>query len=346
MWMAKSSFDPTLAQTKSDSSHQSIVACRMHLPTTQPTWLPEDGQLLQSLREKAGTDALVFARLNTISTAQLKELETGVGNSFYNAQIKRSTGFKLLRSLGHVEAVQEPALADAAESNDPVLQPPIDSPIERPLSAAEPAPHSPTAHIKTRSHSLQPLYLALAFIVFAAVVLIGLQWTKKTNVLSHPNPHLSAVQMPPVQTDGPTDTTQSSPIATELGPSVQVGANSPALSDVSIATPSPIALAPVSCANQHRQNSVTHTPTEPLRSGDYIFFEALEDSQLCVLDAQNKLTTLQLDAGMKRRVNGEAPFLVHTSNWQHLKMFYQGRRVQTGESIQQHMVLNSQFFAP
>jgi hypothetical protein len=49
---------------------------------------------------------------------------------------------------------------------------------------------------------------------------------------------------------------------------------------------------------------------------------------------------------MKRRVNGEAPFLVHTSNWQHLKMFYQGRRVQTGDNIQQHMVLNSQFFAP
>jgi hypothetical protein len=327
----------------------------MNLPITQPTWLPEDGQLLQSLREKAGTDALVFARINTISTAQLKELETGVGNSFYNAQIKRSTGFKLLRSLGHIEAVQEPALADAAESNDPVFPPPIDSPTERPLSAAAPASHSPTAHVKTRSHTLRPLQLALAFIVFAAVVFIGREWTKKTNVLSHPNPHLSAVQMPPVQTDGPTGpavqappnkAAQNAPSAKGLDSSVQVIANSSSLADASIAMPRPTTLAPVSCVDQHRQSSVAHTPTEPLRAGNYIFFEALEQSQLCVLDAQNKLTTLQLDAGMKRRVNGEAPFLVYTSNWQHLKMFYQGRRVQTGDNIQQHMVLNSQFFAP
>jgi hypothetical protein len=331
----------------------------MHLPTTQPTWLPEDGVLLQSLRQKAGIDALVFARLNTISTAQLKELETGVGNSFYNAQIKRSTGFKLLRSLGHVEVVQAPAqtttLADAADSPDLVLQTPIDRPIETAWRAAEPAPGSPTAQVKTRIHALQPLYLALAFIVLAAVVFIGREWTPKNNVLSHPQPHLSDVIMHPATTGAatltavqapPNKAAQNTPNTAEPGPSDQVSANSPALTDAAIAMPRPTTLAPVSCLNQHRQSSVTHTPTAPLRAGDYIFFEALENSQLCVLDAQNQLTTVQLDAGMKRRVNGEAPFLVHTSNWQHLKMFYQGRRVQTGDNIQQHMVLKSQFFAP
>lgn len=110
--------------------------------------------------------------------------------------------------------------------------------------------------------------------------------------------------------------------------------------------PTPETLAAVACAPQHRQASKAHTPSAPLRPGNYIYFEALQNSQLCVLDAQNKLTTVQLNAGMKRRINGQAPFLVHSSNWQHLKMFYQGRRVQTGPSIDEHMVLSSQDFEP
>jgi transcriptional regulator with XRE-family HTH domain len=66
-----------------------------------PSWRAEDGQLLRSLREEAGIDALVFARNNTVSLAQLKELESGGNNSFYNPAIKRNTGVKLLKKLGH-----------------------------------------------------------------------------------------------------------------------------------------------------------------------------------------------------------------------------------------------------
>ena len=43
---------------------------------TQP-WGPEDGELLQKLRKNADIDAFVFARANTISAAQLHELESG-----------------------------------------------------------------------------------------------------------------------------------------------------------------------------------------------------------------------------------------------------------------------------
>lgn len=78
----------------------------------KPTWRPEDGQLLLSLREKAGIDAFVFVRTNTISLSQLKELETAEGNCFYNAQIKYCTGVKLLKNLGH-ELPAEPALENA-----------------------------------------------------------------------------------------------------------------------------------------------------------------------------------------------------------------------------------------
>jgi hypothetical protein len=327
----------------------------MYLPMTHPTWLPENGQLLQRLRQKAGLDAFVFARMNTISTAQLKELETGLGNSFYNAQIKRSTGFKLLKNLGYVEVIQAPALADAAESKVPVLQPPIDIPPERPLSAVIPESRDITAPVNTRKLFRYPFFLAIAFISLVALYFFAPNWRGESAIFLQIGQPPSPPHAPSALSDTSTgETVHFQPnsafkkplTTTELGQTVQSLANSPELPDVSTALPSPISLAPISCADRYRQSSVAHTPTEPLRAGDYIFFEALENSQLCVLDAQNKLTTVQLDAGMKRRISGEAPFLVHTSNWQHLKMFYQGRRVQTGDSIQQHMVLNSQFFAP
>jgi hypothetical protein len=55
--------------------HKSMFIQSMH----NKPWGPEDGELLQSIREKAGMDALVFARANTISLAQLQELEGGEG---------------------------------------------------------------------------------------------------------------------------------------------------------------------------------------------------------------------------------------------------------------------------
>jgi hypothetical protein len=65
------------------------------------SWRSEDGQLLRRLREEAGIDALVFARNNTLSLAQLKELELGGNGCFYTPAIKHNTGVKLLKKLGH-----------------------------------------------------------------------------------------------------------------------------------------------------------------------------------------------------------------------------------------------------
>jgi hypothetical protein len=339
----------------------------------QPSWLPEDGQLLKHLREKAGIDIFVFARTNTLSTTQLKELEEGVGNSFYNAQIKRSTGLKLLKKLGHVSTPQGSASSASDNATDSVTSAANQAP-DCVTHDTAPAPASQNKH---KGFSLQILIWLSVAALLAALLLFGRDWTNtiyktitsfSANIMAQSQE--SAPNSPPVVSSPITSSTpvNSSPDqaparrtaeTTHNASASSLSTESPktfeALSQIG-ESPTPLVrtaeeasvkpLAPVNCADRYRQSSVAHTPTEPLRAGDYIFFEALENSQLCVLDAQNKLTTVQLDAGMKRRISGEAPFLVHTSNWQHLKMFYQGRRVQTGDSIQQHMVLNSQFFAP
>jgi hypothetical protein len=70
------------------------------------------------LREEAGINELVFARSNTVSLAQLKELELGGQSSFYIEAIKRSTGVKLLKKLGH-DLVTPKVVTVAEESAGP-----------------------------------------------------------------------------------------------------------------------------------------------------------------------------------------------------------------------------------
>jgi hypothetical protein len=61
-----------------------------------------------------------------------------------------------------------------------------------------------------------------------------------------------------------------------------------------------------------------------------------------VLDSQNQKTMLQLKAGMAKSVYGAAPFLVHSQDWQNLKLFFQGRRVVDALTDVQHLLLDSQ----
>lgn len=342
----------------------------------QPTWRPEDGQLLQRLREKAGIDVLVFAQMNTLSTTQLKELENGKGNSFYNEQIKRSTGLKLLKKLGH----EAPLPDSAANSPEAAQEGAPDTASVAQTTVSGNGGHGAAPLLAPRSKTKGFSWPTWGWLLFAALlaslVLFGRDWANTiagtiAGTGAQPQPQQSAAHLPPVvpanlasespAINSPDPVTAGSaalnnsiasaapppaePTATaEASPQVGQAPATTGSPDQEEATAKP--LAPVSCAAQHRQGSASHTPTAPLRLGNYIYFEALESAQLCVLDAQNKLTTTQLDAGMKRRINGEAPFLVHASNWNHLKMFYQGRRVQTGETVQQHMVLNSEVFEP
>jgi hypothetical protein len=99
-----------------------------------------------------------------------------------------------------------------------------------------------------------------------------------------------------------------------------------------------------SCDWQHRDNSKTHTPTQPLKPGNYVYLEAQADTELCVLDSQNKKTILQLKAGMAKSVYGSDPFLVHSQDWTTFKLFFQGRRVHEKLTDVHHLLLNSQAF--
>jgi hypothetical protein len=308
---------------------------------TQP-WGPEDGELLQNLRINAGIDAFVFARSNTISAAQLHELESGEGRSFYSELIKRNTGIKLLKKLGH-EYPDNP-VQGATPASDGFSDALSAAPILEADSIAKPA-ESSVVHKKSFSNPFvsHPLLMTGGLLLLVLGGFLGVQHqdTPPTEIQRHAGPHIENAQP---------RGSASAPQAAETPPALmpasapEVVPNTASISPAALpanSAPDRVQLASIACDDKHRKNSTSHTPSNPLKPGSYIYIEAKADSALCVLDSDNKLSLLNLKAGMNQTVNGLAPFLVHTSNWQGLQIFFQGRLVRTELGDSAHLLLQS-----
>ena len=87
---------------------------------TKQVWLPVDGALLKKLREDAGVEVTTLARLHSLSSSQIKQLENGGDSSFYTPSIKLATGRKLLMHFGAdiqpLEKVPDPDRAQELET--------------------------------------------------------------------------------------------------------------------------------------------------------------------------------------------------------------------------------------
>ena len=293
--------------------------------TRPPVWREEDGQLLQTLRQNAKIDNLVFARNNAISVAQLRELEGHGDGNFYNAQIKLNTGHKLLKKLGHepVFEISAPALTTSL----------ITAPDVKPTTPAVPLltthqgiDHPQATNVRTPAHR--------TIIVppkWAGVMLLlgGLAWSVSRMPWSDYSPSLGLGQA-------------TAPDSVELHSATQEPMHAYAAA-LGAATHAPTPNLPVSapatgiapaddhptaaCDWRHRQSSANYESADPIKAGNYIHFVASQDVSLCVRDHQNRLTDLRLKAGSAQSVYGAPPFLVHSASWPSLQIFYQGRRV-------------------
>ena len=308
-----------------------------------PSWRAEDGQLLRSLREEAGIDALVFARNNTVSLAQLKELELGGNNSFYNPAIKRSTGVKLLKKLGHELVMPEPVHV-VVEPTEPHED---EQTFDMATGMAQALVHQPKAPSNDRSRRLiqQAFWGSLGLLGLVALTAMK-PWGMGDASATHVHAAVSVMQDPLPMVPSKPEAKPSAPIkqaqALSAPPAKAIdltpASGEPPLAAINVSASTPAS----ACDWQHRDHSKTHTPSQPLKPGNYVHLEAQADTELCVLDSQNQKTLLQLKAGMTKSVYGSAPFLVHSQELHTLKLFFQGRRVHEALDDMQYLLLNSQ----
>lgn len=313
------------------------------------TWRSEDGQLLRRLREDARIDELVFARTNTVSLAQLRDLEEGGSSSFYNLSIKRSTGVKLLKKLGHT-LVPPIHLSQPEQPTEQVQAESVFSPVaERtPVLTYGLSKISAThRNASVRGVIQHPGVWILGLLTLA--LLAAKPWTatdSQSKDSSDPFPY--AMNQPILApTTNPTTQATKATLATAKTPSAQEKAAAGLAPDVPVQTLPPTGQLAAktlhnACDWQHIEQSKTHTPHQPLKPGNYVHFEAQADTELCVLDSLNQKTMVQMKAGMVKSVYGSAPFLVHSQDWQNLKLFFQGRRVIEALDDANHLLLKSQ----
>ena len=290
---------------------------------TSSLWQRSDGQLLKTLREQAGLDPIVLARMGTMTVQQLRGLEEGEGGAFYSPEIKAHMGRSLLAKLGHVAApvIPEATVPEPLPVAAPVLPVPAPAPPTAPaLVASPPVTLPPEAPARLR----WPAWTVWsgAGVLALAVVFVTLI---RSRPVTAPTAVPTAQALVPATLDTPAVAAPTQ-AASEAVPAAR------ALTAVS-------ATADPACTPSDARTGPTYTPSEPRKAGNFVYLVADKPISLCVVDASQKSTRIALEPGVGRTVPGAAPFVVR-GELAHLKIFFQGVRVQTDAGAGDQVVLN------
>jgi hypothetical protein len=72
---------------------------------------------------------------------------------------------------------------------------------------------------------------------------------------------------------------------------------------------------------------VKYASAQALRPSNYVYLEANQPVQVCVTDASQQVTSVQVQPGTGATVRGTPPFTVQSAGWGDLRVFFQGFRV-------------------
>jgi transcriptional regulator with XRE-family HTH domain len=273
---------------------------------TKQVWLPVDGALLKKLREEAGLEIITLARLHSLSTSQVSQLENGGDSSFYTPSIKLATGRKLLMHFGaDVQPLEQAPEQNFAKALDV---------IEKDIETA------PTTFVQSESWNgffqLKALSAVLVFILLLySVYFQSLPVTEKEPV-----------------TVG-RQTTSTSPVAEMASVAKTIG------STISRAGEIPKE-SPPECKWVNEPTLVFRSP--PSKPGNYVHVIADSDGSVCVKDAADKLQVVHLSSKQSQTIRGKPPFEIFSNNLNEFKIFYQGNLVRLPNSRTQNITLKEE----
>ena len=311
----------------------------------QPIWSQEHGALLKKLRENASLDVSSVAHRNTVSKSQVVQLEDGGDSSFYNPDIKYSTGKKLLKFLGHdllESAAVQPISLEPAKAISPDPIEPLDSvfilPKAEPLASVpiEPTPTPTAAH----QHSFEPSPAVAPPAVFSknmtwGLLLVGMVFFAIFGLLELDKPQPTAPSSKSAVADNlPTAEVKPEVEEAKLPSQEQNIQSTPAPSDTASNTAN-------SASAQKAQEVATAmsenakkclwkdaetelVPAAPKKAPEYVYMVATKDMFVCVMDGNNRVAAVNLKNGERRSIYGPAPFKVQSASLSELQVFFQG----------------------
>ena len=319
---------------------------------SQSKWTDEHGQLLKNLRQNAGVDIATLARRHILSTTQIRQLEGGGDSAFYNPDIKLSIGIKLLHSLGHDLPVEVANKVPEALAVETEFKTEIAAKL---MPSSKPAPLNALAEAEATSPNneaaLKPPNFAWPFLfVLIALTCIWLY-------VSHSRESATAMPAAVATVETIAPETETAPSVAPSGASAVMPAEVPTeklvapvvpaapVTPVTPSVPESTSIKPLAetapkvalksaCAWGSSETEIQ--PTSPRKSAEYVHMVAAQNVLVCVMDADQRVATLELQEGDARSIYGPAPFKVYSANLHLLKVYFQGQYMKLpSEDIQQ-----------
>lgn len=309
------------------------------------TWTDSDAQRLKALREQAGTSHAAFAKRHSLSIGQVRELEGGSTGSFYSEDIKAHAGRRLLAALGYVAPAEpEPAAGPPiqptpADRPEPVAEtealvtavPPIEAaPPPAPAEnqpgpeamapSAQSTPSTPST-LNAPRRSVSPAWVLLAIAAIGGVAVVSIRGTPTVTVATVTTP-VAAPALAAQAASEPAAAVHEAP-AQEATPAASA---TPAQASVAASAPKP--KLPADCELAKAREATPYQSPVADKPATYVHVESIQSARVCVFDSQNQARVAVLKAGESINVYGAAPFTIRSAQWNDLRVFFQGRRVQ------------------
>lgn len=276
-----------------------------------PQWTAEHGNLLKSLRQKAGLDIATLARKHIVSATQVRQLENGGDTAFYNPDIKFATGKKLLHALGH--KLPEVALTTEAVMEQPALQietAPATQPAAKPQPLVSPSSARSPCRLNPQNFAWPLLLLLIALGLLGLYVDQAPEINPPEQVQVQPQPQ----PQPQIESAAPEQSPASSLVT------------SPTISSAPPTVESAQAKAPAGQCNW-QASAVEVQPSSPRKPAEYVHLVAQQDVKVCIKDAEQRVATLELQAGDARSIYGPAPFKVYSDKLSGMQIYFQGQAI-------------------
>ena len=274
---------------------------------TKQVWLPVNGALLKKLREDAGVEITTLARLHSLSTSQIKQLENGGDSSFYTPSIKLATGRKLLMHLGADVQPLEEFEINQTETSEPEI----------------------SAAIDRKNIITQQNRNSLQFqIIGVLVVIIGIALSNGYLFSAEPGTK-------PINLTKQSEITK--PIAENSEETKNIDVNSELTTKPAIKNTN---LNVSECEWSNEAKSIAGY--QPTKTGDYVHVVANTDGAICVRDATSKLQVLNLKNTQSQTVRGSPPFEIFSNNLHQFQLFYQGNLLRLPSNDVKNITLEEQ----
>ena len=274
---------------------------------TKQVWLPINGALLKKLREDAGVEITTLARLHSLSTSQIKQLENGGDSSFYTPSIKLATGRKLLMHLGADVQPLEEFEINQTETSEPEI----------------------SAAIDRKNIITQQNRNSLQFqIIGVLVVIIGIALSNGYLFSAEPGTK-------PINLTKQSEITK--PIAENSEETKNIDVNSELTTKPAIKNTN---LNVSECEWSNEAKSIAGY--QPTKTGDYVHVVANTDGAICVRDATSKLQVLNLKNTQSQTVRGSPPFEIFSNNLHQFQLFYQGNLLRLPSNDVKNITLKEQ----